>query len=98
MLQKLSENIAECLMRAATAQRLSDEATHHAAKQDYADMARRWRGLAESYQFVEGILADTAPIGSGPPVHFKIEESSLLDDLHLPAGALGRMSCRTCGR
>jgi len=95
MLQNESENIAECLRHAATAQRLSDKAADPAAKRDYADIAGRWRGLAESYQFaeqVERFLADTEPIGSVPPAQLKIEESSLLDDLHLPAGVLGRTS------
>jgi hypothetical protein len=90
MIQSLGENIAECLAHAARAQRLSDEATDPAAKQEYADTARRWRGLAESYRFVERVehfLADIEPIGGVPRV--KVEESSLADDLHLPAGVLG---------
>lgn len=69
MLQKLNENIAECLARAADAQRRAEEATNATAKCEAADMADRWRRLAESYQFVDRIecFLNTKPIGRMRP-------------------------------
>ena len=67
MLQKLSEDIAECLAHAAAADCQAEQTPDPTAKRDYAEMAGRWRGLAESYQFVERVerfLADTRIIGS----------------------------------
>ena len=69
MLQKLSDNIAECLSHAVEAQRRADEAADAATKQEFAEMADRWRRLADSYQFVERInhfLDSTKAIGSMP--------------------------------
>lgn len=69
MLQKLSDNIAECLARAADAQVRADEASDSATKRENARMAESWRRLAESYQFVERIndfLDNTKTIGSMP--------------------------------
>jgi hypothetical protein len=55
MLQKLSDNIAECMSHAVEAQRRAAEAADLATKRENADMAHRWLRLAESYQFVERI-------------------------------------------
>jgi hypothetical protein len=69
VLQKLSDNSAECLVHAAEAQVRADQATDPAAKRENADTADRWRRLAESYQFVERISAfldNTKAIGSMP--------------------------------
>ena len=71
MLQKLSENITECLAHAVESQRRSDEAMDPATKHEFADMAARWRRLAESYQFVERIdrfLNGTKAVGRLPRV------------------------------
>jgi len=71
MLQKLSENIAECLAHAAKAERRADEATDSTIKREAADMADRWRRLAESYQFVERVnrfLDNTKTVGSSLPI------------------------------
>jgi len=69
MLQKLTDNIAECVSHAVEAQRRADEAADSASKREFADMADRWRRLADSYQFVERInhfLDNTKAIGSMP--------------------------------
>ncbi len=55
MLQKLSDHIAQCLCRAAVAERIAADATDPAVKSDYEQVARGWRNLAASYQFVESL-------------------------------------------
>jgi len=66
MLQKLSDNIAGCI---SLTQRRAHAAAEPATKREHADMADRWRRLAESHQFVERIerfLDNTKTIGSMP--------------------------------
>jgi hypothetical protein len=85
--------------RLADTQGFADATADAATKSDFADIADRWRRLAESYSFVERVerfLANTKPIGSMPSVSVNIDETSLLDDLHLPAGVLGRSSGAVC--
>jgi hypothetical protein len=55
MLQKLSDHVAECIARAADTERRAQEATDSQLRADLFDIARRWRHLAESYQFVESL-------------------------------------------
>ena len=55
MRQKLSENIADCIAHAVEAQGRADESMDPATKREFADSANRWRRLAESYKFLEGI-------------------------------------------
>ena len=55
MLQKLSEQVTECFARAAESERRAREATDSQLRADLFDMARRWRHLAESYQFVDSL-------------------------------------------
>jgi hypothetical protein len=55
MLQKLSDHVTECITRAADTERRAREATDSQLRQDLFDIARRWRHLAESYQFVESL-------------------------------------------
>jgi hypothetical protein len=55
MLQKLSDHVTECIARAADTERRAREATDSQLRQDLFDIARRWRHLAESYQFVESL-------------------------------------------
>ncbi len=55
MLQKLGDQIAHCLDRAAVAGRIAADATDPAVKSDYEHIARGWRNLAASYQFVESL-------------------------------------------
>jgi hypothetical protein len=67
MLQKLSDHVAECVSHAVEAQRRADEVIDPTTKREFADMADRWRRLADSYQFVERInrfLDNTKIIGS----------------------------------
>jgi hypothetical protein len=55
MLQTLSDHVTECITRAADTERRAQEATDSQLRQDLLDIARRWRHLAESYQFVESL-------------------------------------------
>ena len=55
MLAKLSDHVTECVARAADTERRAREATDSQLRQDLFDIARRWRHLAESYQFVESL-------------------------------------------
>ncbi len=53
MLLKVSDQIAECLQRAASAREQAERATNPTVKANYLDAELRWLHLAESYQFVE---------------------------------------------
>lgn len=67
MLQRLTGHIAECLVHADDCERRAQTMTDVQIKADLLDLARKWRRLAESYQFVErvdGYLQETARIGS----------------------------------
>jgi hypothetical protein len=55
MLQKLSDHVTDCLTRAADTERRARETADSQLRQDFFDIARRWRNLAESYQFVESL-------------------------------------------
>jgi hypothetical protein len=55
MLHKLSDHVTECIVRAAETERRAREATDSRLRQDLFDIAKRWRHLAESYQFVESL-------------------------------------------
>ena len=55
MLLKLSGHISNCLERAASAERRAEHATDPATRSDHEMLARSWRHLALSYQFVESL-------------------------------------------
>jgi hypothetical protein len=55
MLNALSDHVTECIAHAADAERRAGEATDSQLRADLFDMARRWRHLAESYQFVDSL-------------------------------------------
>ena len=55
MLQKLSDHIANCLAQAADAERRAFEASNETLRNDYERLAKTWRTLASSYQFVESL-------------------------------------------
>jgi len=55
MLQKLSEHIASCLERAASADTRARDAVDDVMQADNELMASSWRHLAASYQFVESL-------------------------------------------
>lgn len=55
MLQRLSEHIANCLERAADAERRAAEVSDEVVRLDNIRLARSWRHLASSYQFVESL-------------------------------------------
>jgi hypothetical protein len=71
VLQELSERIADCLARAADAERRAAQTFDETIRVDNEKMARSWRLLASSYQFTESLerfLLDAGKAkGAGPP-------------------------------
>jgi hypothetical protein len=68
MLQKLGDHIANCFARAAEAERQAAETSNQAIRVGYETMARSWRHIAGSYQFVESLerfLLDAAEAKGG---------------------------------
>lgn len=66
MLHKLSDHVTECIVRAADTEQRAREATDSQLQHDLLDIAKRWRHLAESYQFVESLdsfIAEQKPRG-----------------------------------
>ena len=55
MLQKLSQQIAECYERAANCKRRAEQTTDTARKTELLDFERTWTHLAGSYEFVESL-------------------------------------------
>jgi len=55
MLHKSSDHVTDCIVRATDTERRAREATDSQLRQDLLDIARRWRHLAESYQFVDSL-------------------------------------------
>jgi len=55
MLQKLSDHIADCLAQANIAELRASEASNEILRSDYDRLAKTWRHLASSYQFVESL-------------------------------------------
>jgi hypothetical protein len=70
VLQKLSEHIADCLGRAADAERRAALTSDETIRVDNEKIARSWRLLASSYQFAESLerfLLDAGKSkGAGP--------------------------------
>jgi hypothetical protein len=63
--QRLCERATECLARAGSAEQRALAATDPEMKANYADVARRWRRLAESYQFVDRVENFLTEMGQG---------------------------------
>jgi hypothetical protein len=55
MLQRLGDHIANCLGRADDAERRGLEMSNPAAKAETERMAKGWRYLARSYEFIESL-------------------------------------------
>jgi hypothetical protein len=53
MLQKLSEQIADCYRYAADCRRKADAAIVPTEKREFLEIERRWVFLARSYEFTE---------------------------------------------
>src|SRR5262245_28097286 len=90
MLLKISEQISDCLARAAEAREQARAVTDPKIKATYLDIARRWMMLAESYRFVEradqfldDAQRDRLPFGPPRP---KVDNSHLTP-----------IYCETCG-
>ena len=55
MLQKLGDHIASCLARADDAERRSSESSDKESKAESERMAKAWRHVARSYEFIESL-------------------------------------------
>jgi hypothetical protein len=53
MLQKLTEEIAECYRHARECHERANQSPDPATKEDFFDMERRWLFLARNYEFAE---------------------------------------------
>jgi hypothetical protein len=65
MLQKLSEEIAECYKCASECREYAKRALDQATKQDFLEMERRWLSLAHTYEFAKRLSDFTATPFSG---------------------------------
>jgi hypothetical protein len=66
MLQKLSEEIAECYRCANECREFAKQALDQAIKRDFLEMERRWLSLAHIYEFANRVSSFTATRFSGP--------------------------------
>jgi hypothetical protein len=55
MLQKLSDQAAECYRLARNAKEKADRACDEAIRRDYLALERRWTKLAQSYELLERV-------------------------------------------
>ena len=88
MLQHLGDYIANCLVRAADAEQRAAEASSEDMRIDNERMAKSWRHLARSYQFVESLerfLLDSDKARSARPPEAPIEAEII--PLFPPPGA-----------
>ena len=74
MLHKSSDHVTDCIVRAADTERRAREATDAQLRHDLLDIAKRWRHLAESYQFVESLDSFIAGQPPQPNVRFHPSE------------------------
>jgi hypothetical protein len=65
MLQKLTEEIAECYAHASHCREGVKQALDPSIKRDFLDMEWRWLSLAHSYEFAERLSNFTAPFTKG---------------------------------
>jgi hypothetical protein len=65
MLQKLTEEIAECYANASHCRKRAKEAVDPSIKRDFLDMEWRWLSFAHSYEFAERLSNFTAPFTKG---------------------------------
>jgi hypothetical protein len=64
VLQKLTEEIAECYEHARKCHERAERAPDPATKNDFLDQGRRWLSLAHSYEFAEWLSAFTGEVKS----------------------------------
>ena len=62
MLQKLTEEIAECYRHARECRKSAERVPDPATKNDFLDQERRWLSLAHSYEFAERLSAFTGEV------------------------------------
>ena len=65
MLQKPTEEIAECYKHASECRERANRALDQAGKRDFREMEQRWLSLAHSYEFAERLSDFTATPFSG---------------------------------
>jgi hypothetical protein len=62
MLQKLTEEIAECYRHARECRERAEQVLYPATTNDFLDQERRWLSLAHSYEFAERLSAFTGEV------------------------------------
>jgi hypothetical protein len=107
VLQKLGDHIANCLARADDAERRGADASDSRTKAESERMAKAWRHLARSYQFVESLerfLLDgrtTRNILPAVPLHCpkcNLEMRLLgIEADNVTSGDLFTFECTNCG-
>jgi hypothetical protein len=55
MLTKLSDDAVGCLQHAADCERQAQLSRHPLTEQSFLDLANRWRRIAETFEFIEGV-------------------------------------------
>jgi hypothetical protein len=88
MLEKVSDEVAECYRRAGECRERARQAHTDNLRQTYADLEQRWLLLAQSYDFSERLGDFTADL------------TSRVTPLHPPAPphpAIPRVMCPECG-
>ena len=55
MLSKLSEDAIDCLQHAADCESQAKRSSDPLAKQSFLDLAQRWRRIAETIEYIEGV-------------------------------------------
>ncbi len=107
MLQKLGEHIVSCLARADEAERRGSATSDAEIKAEAKRLAKAWRHLARSYQFVESLerfLLDGGTTKSElptPPLHCpKCNHDMRLLGIEADddASDLFTFECTACGR
>jgi hypothetical protein len=66
VLTKPSIDVADCLQHAAECQLQAERSGDPAAKQQFLDLASRWRRIAETFEYIERVDRFL-----GPPGKFK---------------------------
>jgi hypothetical protein len=62
MIQKLTDEIAECYGHARACRERAERVLDPATKNDFLDQERRWLSMAHSYEFAERLSAFTEEV------------------------------------
>jgi hypothetical protein len=89
MLQKLSDQAAECYRLARNAREKAERASDDAIRRDYLALERRWAKLAQSYELLERTSAFTAEVR---------RRIAVFQPRTPPHPALPSAVCQACGK